>query len=103
MKEKIKIKKGDKVFVLKGKDRGKSGKVIKVMPSGNRLVVEGLNLLRKNIRAKRQGEKGQIVDVPAAVSAANVLLACSSCSKPVRVGYRLKGTSKERYCKKCKA
>ncbi|MCR4261244.1 MAG: 50S ribosomal protein L24 [Candidatus Colwellbacteria bacterium] len=101
--DKIKIKKGDKVVMLKGKDVGKSGKILKVYLAKQRLVVEGLNLLKKNLRPKKQGEKGQIVSVPAAVRVDNVQLVCSSCHKPTRVGFEMKGDNKERHCKKCKA
>jgi len=101
--DKIKIKKGDKVVMLKGKDVGKSGKILKVYLAKQRLVVEGLNLLKKNLRPKKQGERGQIVSVPAAVRVDNVQLVCSSCNKPTRVGFEIKGDKKERHCKKCKA
>ena len=101
--DKIKIKKGDKVMMLKGKDVGKSGKILKVYLAKQRLVVEGLNLLKKNLRPKKQGERGQIVSVPAAVRVDNVQLVCSSCNKPTRVGFEIKGDKKERHCKKCKA
>ena len=101
--DKLKIKKGDKVVMLKGKDVGKSGKILKVYLAKQRLVVEGLNLLKKNLRPKKQGERGQIVSVPAAVRVDNVQLVCSSCNKPTRVGFEIKGDKKERHCKKCKA
>ena len=101
--EKIKIKKGDKVVLLKGKDRGKSGRVIKVMPSESRLIVNGLNLLKKTVRATRQGERGQIVDKPFPLRIENVQLMCSSCNKATRVGNRIIKDGKERYCKKCEA
>jgi large subunit ribosomal protein L24 len=97
------IKKGDKVLIIKGKDRSKSGKVIKVVAQENRIVIDGLNLIKKNVKPKRQGEKGQIVTVPSPLFISNVKLICQSCGKPVRVGYRITGGKKERYCKKCKA
>lgn len=97
------IKRGDKVLIVKGKDRGKSGKVLKVLTKESRVLVEGLNLIKKTVRAKRQGEKGQVVTMPASQSISNVKLICVSCSRPTRVGSRLTGLKKERYCKKCKA
>ncbi|MDP3953360.1 MAG: 50S ribosomal protein L24 [bacterium] len=100
---KTKIKKGDKVLLRKGKDAGKSGKVLRVIPDKYTVVVEGLNILKKNIRAKKQGEKGQIVSVPSPVRVENVSLVCPGCHKPTRIGTRMKGDKKERYCKKCKA
>lgn len=98
------IKKGDNVKMTKGKDRGKTGKVLKVSPSTERIVVEGINMHQKSVRAKRQGEKGQFVKLALPVRAANVMLVCPACSRPTRVGYRKpeKG-NKERYCKQCNA
>ncbi len=99
----MKIKKGDKVIIIKGKDSGKSGKVINVIVKDNRIMVEALNLMKKNIKAKKQGEKGQIISVPASLNVSNVLLLCQSCGKPTRIGHRLTGLTKERICKSCKA
>lgn len=99
----MRIHKGDKVEVIKGKDRGKSGKVIKVIPKDSMAVVEGLNIRKKTIRPKKQGESGQVVDVPWPIRADNLMLVCGSCGKPARVGSREEGGEKVRYCKKCKA
>jgi large subunit ribosomal protein L24 len=96
-----KIKKGDTVLVVKGKDKGKKGKVIKVIPKEARIIVEGVNLVKKHLKPKRVGEKGKIVEIPAPLSWANVRLICSSCSKPTKVGFRFEGEKKVRYCKKC--
>ena len=100
---KLKIKKGDKVVMLRGKDVGKSGKVLKVYPAKRRLVVEGLNLLKKNLRSKKQGDKGQVVSVPAAVMVENVQMVCPSCNKPTRLSFLIRVNKRERHCKKCKA
>ncbi|MFZ8806323.1 MAG: 50S ribosomal protein L24 [Minisyncoccia bacterium] len=96
-----KIKKGDTVLVVKGKDKGKKGKVIKVIPKEARIIVEGVNLVKKHLKPKRIGEKGKIVEIPAPLSWANVRLICPSCSKPTKVGFRFEGEKKVRYCKKC--
>ena len=96
------MKKGDKVMMRKGKDLGKSGKILRVYPAKGRLVVEGLNLIKKNLRPKKQGEKGQVVSIPAAVRIENVQAMCSSCNKPTRVSFVVKGDKMERHCKKCK-
>ena len=98
----MKIIKGDKVIVIKGKERGKSGKLIKVMPKESMVVIEGLNLRKKTIRPKREGERGQVVDIPWPMRANNVMLVCDSCGKPTRVGHKEEGDKKVRYCKKCK-
>jgi large subunit ribosomal protein L24 len=100
---KIKIRKGDKVVLLKGKDGGKSGKVIRVMSDKTLVVVENLNVFKKTVRPKRQGEKGQIVDRPFPIKVENVRLVCPSCSKATGIGYRVSKEIKERYCKKCEA
>jgi len=96
------IKKGDKVVVVKGKDRGKSGKVLRVIPRDDSLVVDEANLRKKTIRPKQQGDKGQVVEVPWPMKSANVMLVCSSCGKQTRAGFRMEGNKKVRYCKKCK-
>lgn len=96
------IRKGDKVMIIKGKDRNKSGKVIDMISKDSTVIVEGLNLYKKSLRPKKQGEKGQIISVPHAIKMANIQFVCSSCGKPSRTGIKVKtdGT-KERYCKKC--
>lgn len=99
----MKIKKGDQVLVIIGKDRARKGKVLQVLPDRNRLVVEGLNIRKKHVRARRSGEKGQIVQIPAPMSIANVKLICSKCGQAVRVGYRVEGDRKYRVCKKCRS
>lgn len=98
---KLKIKKGDTVFILKGKDRGKSGKILKVIPKERRVVVEGLNLYKKRIRPKRAGQKGEVVLLPRPMNVSNVALFCPNCKRGVRVGIRLDGEQKVRFCKKC--
>lgn len=98
----MKIKKGDTVLIIKGKDRGKQGKVIKVLPKENRIVVEGLNLVKKHVKPKRAGEKGQIIEVPAPLYVSKVKLICPLCKKPTKVGYTFVNDDKKRMCKKCK-
>jgi large subunit ribosomal protein L24 len=106
----MKIKKGDKVKILAGKDKGKSGKVLQVFESANRASIEGLNLLVKHMRPRKQGEKGQRIEFPAPINLSNVILVCSKCDKPTRVGYKylevtkneVKQNKKVRLCKKCK-
>jgi len=97
----MKIKKGDQVLIIRGKDRGKVGKVIKALPKENRIIIEGLNLVKKHIKPRREGEKGKIIEIPRPIYVNNVKLICPNCSKPTRVGYRFEGQEKKRYCKKC--
>lgn len=99
----MRIKKGDNVKVLAGKDRGKTGKVIAADPARLRVTVEGLNLYKKHTRPKRHGEKGQVISVPRPMHASNVLPVCPSCGKASRAGYREEGKVKVRYCRSCKA
>lgn len=99
------IKKGDKVKMLSGKDRGKTGKVVSVLKNytEKKVVVEGLNKVKKNQRPKKQGQKGQIIELERAVSISAVQLICSSCGKSARTGFKLDGSNKIRVCKKCGA
>lgn len=97
----MKIRKGDTILVVSGKDKGKKGKVLKSMPHGDRILVEGINLVKKHVKPKKQGEKGQIVQLPSPLSVSNVKIICPKCSKPARVGYKKEGKNKYRVCKKC--
>jgi len=97
----MKIKKDDTVLVISGKDRGKKGKIIKVLPQENRIVVEGINLRKKHLRPRREGEKGQVVEIAAPLNVSNVKLICSKCKMPTRIGHRIVGKNKFRVCKKC--
>lgn len=101
------IRKGDKVMIIKGKDRNKSGKVIEMISKDSTVIVEGLNLYKKSLRPKKQGEKGQMISVPRPIKMQNIQLVCSSCGKPTRTGIKVKegkgGNIKERFCKKCNA
>lgn len=97
----MKIKKGDTVLIISGKDRVKRGKVLDVFPKEHKLVVENANLMKKHVKPKKQGEKGQVVEVPSKVSISNVKLVCPKCGKPARVGYKMIENKKYRVCKKC--
>jgi large subunit ribosomal protein L24 len=99
----MKIKKGDAVKMLAGKDKGKTGKVLKVVLVGGKVVIEGLNLMKKHRRPRKEGEKGQRVEIPRAISVSNVKLVCPKCGKAARTGYKKTGDKKFRVCKKCKA
>lgn len=97
----MKIHKGDTVKIISGKDRGKSGKVIKVLSDRNAIIVDGINTFKKHRRPKKQGEKGEIVTVVRPFAVSNAMLICSSCKEATRVGYKIEGEKKFRYCKKC--
>lgn len=98
----MKIHKGDNVIMLSGKDRGKKGKILAVLSKENRVIVEGLNLIKKHTRPRKQGQKGQIISKERTVSVSSVALVCKSCGLPTRVGYKIEGDKKVRICKKCK-
>ncbi|MFH1225871.1 MAG: 50S ribosomal protein L24 [bacterium] len=96
------IKKGDKVKILKGRDRGKIGKVLSVAPGINKLTVEGLNLSIKNAKPRKQGEKGQRIQYPAPLDFSSVMAVCPKCSQASRLGVKiLEDKSKVRVCRKC--
>lgn len=97
------IRKGDTVRVLRGKDRGKKGKILRMIPTEGRVVVEGLNLVTKHVRARRQGEKNQQVTLAAPVPIANVQLVCPQCAKGTRVGIERDQGERVRVCKQCRA
>jgi len=99
----MKIKKGDMVKILAGKDSGKTGKVLAVNPTKEKIIVEGANMFKKHKRPKRQGEKGEVVNVSRPMDASNALLVCPRCGQPTRVGYKLEAGKKLRSCKKCKS
>lgn len=104
----MKIKTGDKVKMMSGKDKGKTGKVLQVFVNEKKVVVEGLNLMIKNQRAKKQGEKGQRIQFPSPVNSSRVALVCPKCGKDTRIGSERvtsddkAKTIKNRVCKKCK-
>lgn len=103
----MKIKKGDKVKILLGKDRGKEGQVAYVLVEIGKVFVEGANIYKRHIRkmsASRgeQGVEGRIIDLPKPVDISNVGLICPNCKKVARVGYKMDGTDKVRICKRCK-
>lgn len=89
------------VRVITGTDRGKTGKVLRVFPRQERVVVDGLNIRKRHVRAKKSGQKGEVIQFPAPLHNSNVQLVCGACGKATRVGYRVSNDSKGRICKKC--
>jgi len=99
----MKIRKGDTVKIIRGKDEGNKGKVIRVIPKENKLVVEGLNLVTKHVRPRREGEKGQRIKMAIPLNASKVMLICPRCGQAIKVGYKiLTDGRKVRFCRKCK-
>lgn len=98
----MKIKKNDTVLIISGKDRIKSGKVIKSFPKIDRIIVEGVNICKKHVKSRKAGSKGEKIEVPLSIHVSNVKLMCPKCGKATRVGYHLSDEVKSRFCKKCK-
>ena len=105
----MKLKKGDQVIVIAGKDKGKKGKIEKIFPKLNKVLIPGVNLYKKHFKPQGENKPGGIIDVAKPLSVANVALLCPKCSQRTRVGYRVSKNppggraSKERICKKCQA
>ena len=97
---KYKVKKGDQVKIIAGKDSGKTGRVLKIQRDTGRAIIEGLNMVKKTQKPKAQGEKGAIIEIEAAIDLSNVQVLCKKCG-PTRVGIKQDGDSKVRVCKKC--
>ncbi|OHD72747.1 MAG: 50S ribosomal protein L24 [Spirochaetes bacterium RBG_16_67_19] len=95
-----KLRKNDQVRVMSGKDRGKSGRVVTIDRVKGRAVIEGLNLVKKAMKAKGQQQKGGISSVEAAIHLSNLQMVCKKCG-PTRVGYKVEGERKLRICRKC--
>ena len=96
----IKLKKGDKVKVMSGKDKGREGKIEKVIPQKGLVLLPGINIYKKHVKGS-QGQKGGIYDIPRPLPISKVALVCPKCKKTTRVGWRVVENEKERVCKKC--
>jgi len=96
----MKIKKGDNIIVITGKDKGKKGKVIKALPSENRVVVEGVNIKKRHMRPKKSGQKGQIVEMAASIHVSNIQIIEPKTGIPTRVGIKIVNGKKVRIGKK---
>ena len=99
----MRIKKGDTVQVLSGNDKGKTGEVIEVMPKVNKIVVKGVNIRKKHIKPRKQGEEGGIIPVECAIDSSKVNVVCPKCGKSTRIEYKIEDDKKVRICKKCGA
>jgi large subunit ribosomal protein L24 len=104
------VKSGDTVQIIAGKDRGKRGKIRESRPKDNRVVVEGLNLVKRHMKPRGPGKPGGIIEMEAAIHASNVMLVCDACGYAVRTGHRFleetdaRGRARKvRYCKRCDA
>ncbi|MEI6100717.1 MAG: 50S ribosomal protein L24 [Eubacteriales bacterium] len=99
----LKIKKGDQVVVISGKEKGKKGKIQTVEPEKNKVIVQGVNFVSKHKKPRGPGKMGGIIKQENTINASNVMLLCSKCNKGTRVGYTINDGKKVRICKKCGA
>ncbi len=98
----MKLRKNDNIKIIAGKEKGKTGKITNTLPKKGKVVIDGLNMYKKHVRPKRQGEKGQTISVSRPIDVSNVMLICASCGKTTRIGIEIaENGSKKRYCKRC--
>lgn len=97
----MKLKKNDEVEIVSGKDKGKRGKVEKLFPKEDTVIVGGMNQYKRHIKGKMQGQKSEIVTITKPLHSASVIIVCPKCHKKTRVGYMTKNGKKIRICKKC--
>ena len=100
----MRIKKGDTVKILSGNDKGKTGEVLSIIPKDSKIVVKGINVRKKHVKPRSQGEEGGIIPVECAIDSSVANVVCPKCGKETKVGYEVddKG-NKKRVCKKCGA
>jgi len=99
----MKVKKGDTVLITAGKDKGRTGKILKSLLKEGTILVEGINLKKKHVKPKKQGEKGQVISTPAPLNVSNIKIVCPKCGKASRIAYKIEKGEKHRICNKCKS
>jgi large subunit ribosomal protein L24 len=97
---KFKLKKEDTVEIIAGRDKGKRGRILKILRNKDRVLVEGANIVKKAKKRRNQQDRGGIVEIEAPVHASNLMIVCKKCG-PTRIGYRIEGEQKTRVCRKC--
>ncbi|MCI8276943.1 MAG: 50S ribosomal protein L24 [Clostridia bacterium] len=100
---KLKIKKGDNVKILSGNDKGKTGEVLEVIPKTNKIIVKGVNIRKKHVKPRKQGEEGGIIPVECSIHSSKANVVCPKCGKATKIGYVTEKEEKVRVCKKCGA
>ena len=100
MEKKFKIHKDDTVQVIAGKDKGKRGTVIRILPKKDAVIVSGVNIVKKAMRKKSQQDQGGIAEIEAPLNISNVAIVCKKCG-PTKIGYKIDGDKKIRVCRKC--
>ncbi len=100
--KKFRIKKNDKVIVIAGREKGKTGKILRVIPKKDRVIVEKINMIKRHMRPGPQSRQGGILEKEGPIHISNLMLVCTKCTDPTRVGYKmLEDGNKVRFCKKC--
>jgi large subunit ribosomal protein L24 len=97
---KFKLKKEDTVQIITGKDKGKRGRILRILRDKDRVVVEGANIVKKAKKRRNQQDRGGIIELEAAIHSSNVAIVCKKCG-PTRIGFKIEGNNKTRICKKC--
>lgn len=100
MEKKFKIRKDDTVEVIAGKDKGKRGTIVRVLRDKDRVLVSGVNIVKKAMKKRSQQDRGGIVEIEAPLHVSNVMIVCKKCG-PTRIGYKIDGYKKTRVCRKC--
>ena len=99
----MRIKKGDTVKVLSGNDKGKTGEVLEIIPKTEKIVVKGVNVRKKHVKARKQGEESGIISVECPIHSSKVNVVCPKCGKAARIQYKIEKDEKVRVCQKCGA
>ncbi|MCX7027947.1 MAG: 50S ribosomal protein L24 [Spirochaetes bacterium] len=97
---KYKLRKEDLVQVIAGKDKGKQGKILRIDRDKGRIIVSGINMMKKAMKKKNQNDRGGIAEIEASLDISNVMIVCKKCG-PVKIGYKIEGDTKKRVCRKC--
>lgn len=99
----MRIKKGDTVEILSGNDKGKKGEVLTVIPKTEKIIVKGVNVRKKHVKPRKQGEEGGIISAECAIHSSKANIVCPKCNKVTKIGYKIEKDEKTRICKKCGA
>ena len=99
----MRIKKGDTVEILSGNDKGKTGEVLEVIPKKDKIIVKGVNIRKKHVKPRKQGDEGGIISVECSINSSKANVVCPKCNKSTKVGYKVEKDEKVRVCKKCGA
>jgi large subunit ribosomal protein L24 len=97
---KFKLRKDDAVQIIAGKDKGRNGRILRILRNKDRVLVEGLNIVKKAQKKRSQQDRGGIIEIEAPLHVSNVMIVCKKCG-PTRIGYKIEGDKKTRVCKKC--